>query len=73
MKRSPTTPKPDRIIRNWKDKGWKYQLLQRGSGDYLVLAISLTDDDWRMESGPTVKAALAAIHADADALLMMAE
>ena len=69
-------PRTDRLVREWEADGWDYALYQKPSGDYKLLAYEIGGDDWRITSGATVKAALAAAKvsdADAEKLLLVEE
>lgn len=73
-KRTPHLPRREKLVRQWIANGWHYELTQRPSGSYAVYAMETDGDGWRIESGATVKAALAAIaQPDADVLALAAE
>lgn len=74
MRLRPVTPRPEITVREWEANGWTYELCQRASGTYVVYAVETDGDDWAIESGPTPKACLEAVHlthAEIDALLTM--
>jgi hypothetical protein len=56
-------PRPDRLVREWAADGWEYSLYQKPSGSYMLLAYEIDGDNWRIESGDTIKATLAAAKA----------
>lgn len=74
--RNPTIPRKPKLVREWDDPitGWSYCLWQKPSGTYIVTGSD--GDDWCEESGPTVKAAMAAAKAtpaDIEKLLVTEE
>jgi hypothetical protein len=62
----PATPKTrsrkmlrnDKIIRTWEQGGWAYEMSQRPDGSYVVAAVEIDGDGWRVESGDTPKGCL---------------
>jgi hypothetical protein len=69
-------PRNDKLIREWEGNGWEYSLYQRPSGSYMLLAYEIDGDNWRIESGDTIKACLAAAQAtdaDVESLLLVPE
>jgi hypothetical protein len=68
-------PRNDKLIREWEADGWDYALYQKPSGDYKLLAYEIDGDDWRITSGQTIKATLAAakVTDEATELLLVAE
>jgi len=69
-------PRPDRLVREWEADGWDYALYQKPSGSYVLLAYEIDGDDWKIESGDTIKACLAAAKAtsaEVEALLLVPE
>lgn len=71
--RTPNIPRPEKKVRDWANAGWYYELYQRSNGSYMIYAASETTDDWRVESGPTIKGCLEAIRQSDEALLALAE
>ena len=63
-KRNPnlTHPRKPKLVREWSDEatGWDYALYQKPSGSYMLLAYEIDGDNWKIESGDTIKACLAA-------------
>lgn len=69
-------PRPDRLVREWEDKGWDFAIYQKPSGNYMLLAYEIDGDNWRIESGDTIKACLSAAKAtdaEVEALLLVPE
>lgn len=70
--RNPVLPREEKIIRAWEANGWAYELAQRPTGVFVVYAVEIDGDGWRVESGDTVKAALKAMaQSDADILPLL--
>lgn len=65
--RSRNLPRKDRLVKRYDKNGWEVSIYQRPSGDFLVHAFEINGDRWKIESGPSIKAALEAIgQTDAD-------
>ena len=69
-------PRKDKLIREWEADGWDHALYQKPSGSYMLLAYEIDGDNWKIESGDTIKACLAAARvtdAEVESLLLVAE
>jgi hypothetical protein len=70
--RAKVMPRAEKIIRSWDANGWAYELAQRPTGVFVVYAVEIDGDGWRVESGDTVKAAMKAMReSDADVLNLL--